>query len=458
VKRSLLDRLRELRYTSTPRHAWSTHVRRAIGAMPLGEVLRRSRGLVRLRTGSTGTGSWDELPSPSARRRGRNVLLVSHCDFTGNGAVHVFAIATELARRGWSPVIAVPNAPGGVRDLGEPAFPVVSYRQAERSRNLFPDGRQADLIHAFTPRERVRAFVTTMAAAHDAPYVVHLEDNEEAVLAGELGASVEALRAMPESRLDQLVRASHAHPARASAFISRAGGMTVVIDRLLELKPDGIPGIVAWPGYDLAGDVDGADRDRMRAHLGIGDGDLAITYTGNIHRTNLDEVRSLFLAVAQLRARTLPVVLIRSGWSSVARRALPSLGGGIRNVGWVARRRVPDLLAAADILVQPGAPGSFNDYRFPSKLPEFLASGKPVVLPRSNIGLELRDGVDVLLLQRGDPDEIAAAVERLALDVELRRQLGAASRAFAVRELRWESSVEKIETLYGEVLAGLTSD
>ena len=52
----------------------------------------------------------------------------------------------------------------------------------------------------------------------------------------------------------------------------------------------------------------------------------------------------------------------------------------------------PQLLVAADILVQPdGSPGPFNDYRFPSKLPDFFASGRPVVLPKTNIGLYLSE-------------------------------------------------------------------
>jgi hypothetical protein len=43
------------------------------------------------------------------------------------------------------------------------------------------------------------------------------------------------------------------------------------------------------------------------------------------------------------------------------------------------------LLALADLLVQPGKPDAFNDYRFPSKLPEFLSVGRPVILPDTNI-------------------------------------------------------------------------
>ena len=80
----------------------------------------------------------------------------------------------------------------------------------------------------------------------------------------------------------------------------------------------------------------------------------------------------------------------------------------------------PELLAAADILVQPGRSNPYNDYRFPSKLPDFLASGRPVVLPRTNIGLHLRDGAEALILERCDAAESSEKVALLAANPELR--------------------------------------
>ena len=65
-------------------------------------------------------------------------------------------------------------------------------------------------------------------------------------------------------------------------------------------------------------------------------------------------------------------------------------------------REIPGYLALADAYVQPGAPDDFNRYRLPSKLPEFLAMGRPVILPACNLGNELTDGENALLLREGD--------------------------------------------------------
>jgi glycosyltransferase involved in cell wall biosynthesis len=351
-------------------------------------------------------------------------MLVSHCDFTGNSALHVLAIAAELRHRGLSPAIAVPENARSVEDIGRPSFPVVTYSSARMGRFRYPDERGVDLVHAFTSREPVRKLTVELVAEHGCPYVVHLEDNEESIVGG------------------------GADPIRAGDFLLRSSGVTVVIDRLLELKPTSVPGVVVWPGFDEAVLSPARPREAVRTALRLAPEQLVLVYTGNVHETNLEEVRSLYAAVGLLRDRGVPAVLVKTGWNFVHRSSLPRLGAGLQDLGWVARTHVPELLAAADVLVQPGRPGAFNDYRFPSKLPEFLASGRPVVLPRTNIGLHLDNGVEALLLERGEAGEIAEKVELLAGDPELRASIAARGREFALRELRWSKNVERIVELY----------
>jgi glycosyltransferase involved in cell wall biosynthesis len=383
-----------------------------------------------------------------------NVVFVSHCNFDGNSALHVYAIASELHRRGLSPVIAVPDHPEGVEDVGRPPFPVLTYADACTDALRFPNGRGPDLVHAFTPRELVRTATIDLVRTHGCRYVVHLEDSEEAVLSGELrGASVAALRELPAPLLDRIIGARQSHPLRASRFLEQAAGVTVLIDRLLEFVPAGVPAVVARAGFDEAVLSPLRSRDEVRAELGLSPADLAIVYTGNIHMVNMEEMRSLYLAVWQLRRDGHRAVLVKTGWGSTQAVTFAPLGAGLRDLGWVPHGSVPEILAAADVLVQPGGPSPFNDYRFPSKLPEYLASGQPVVLPRTNVGLELRDGEEALLLERGDAPEIAAAVARLAADPALRARLGEAGRAFALRELRWTTTVDHVLELYREIVA-----
>ena len=208
---------------------------------------------------------------------------------------------------------------------------------------------------------------------------------------------------------------------------------------------------MVWPGFDESFLAPVRSPQRVREYLGLSLEHLVITYPGNIHESNLADMQSLYFAISQLRRDGYAAVLVRTGWDFVHRSALPTLRDGLIELGWVARAHVPELIAAADVLVQPGRSDMYNDYRFPSKIPEFLASGRPVVLPRTNVGLHLRDGTDALILDSGDPDEICAKVKMLAADPELASRVGEAGRAFALRELRWQRSVARITDLYQSI-------
>jgi glycosyltransferase involved in cell wall biosynthesis len=286
-------------------------------------------------------------------------------------------------------------------------------------------------VHAFTPRAPVRRVTLAASEAAACAYVVHLEDDDARIVGGTPAADREA-------------------------FVGGSAGVTVVIERLLELKPEHVPGAIVWPGFDESVLSPTRAREDVRRDLDVEERDVVLVYTGNIHETNLDAMRELYLGVARLRESGVPAVLVRTGWSFVPDAFLPPLGEGIRDLGWVARRHIPDLLHAADVLVQPGSPGGFDDYRFPSKLPEFFASGRPVVLPRTNLGLHLRDGAEALLLDRGDAVEIAEKVALLAASPKLSAELGEGGHAVAMRELRWSKSVDQVVDLYRLACAGET--
>jgi glycosyltransferase involved in cell wall biosynthesis len=358
-------------------------------------------------------------PLPAHPRRAvHNVLLVSHADLGDGGGLHVSAIAVGLAARGYAPVVAFPSRPRGATNG---AIRVVTHRDAVAGRFSFPDGEPVDLVHAFTPRAAVRRVVRATRCA----YVVHLEDNDAAMVDG-------------------------TSAAQRDEFVGRSAGVTAVIERLLELKPPDVPGAVVWPGFEesiLTPDQSPAD---VRRELGISSSEIVLFYNGNVHETNLANVRELYRAVGLLRREGLPAVLVRSGWNFVPAHYLPDLDGALTELSWVDRRHIPNLLGCADVLVQPGAPGDVDDYRFPSKVPEFLASGRPVVLPRTNIGLELRDGEEALVLASGGAEEIARRVTELVGDPRRAEAIGGAGRAFALRELRWATAVERIASLYTE--------
>ncbi len=383
-----------------------------------------------------------------------NVVFVSHCDFTGNSAFHVLALAREARSRGLGTAVCVPgDSDAGAHDDVQAPCPVVPFSAAADGA-LGEIGIVPDVVHAFTPREHVRRLTESLVERYGSRYIVHLEDNEAAIVAAENPSiDVGELGSLPERLVDGVIERWRTHPSRSWRFLAAASGATVVIDTLRELVPAGIPTEVLWPGFDEQLLAHGTDREQVRRQLGVRSGDVVIVYPGNLHRANEDELRSLYLAVVVLRRMDYPVVLVRTGWDQIETDWRQELAeaASVRELGFVSRRRVFELLHAADVLVQPGGSNAFNDYRFPSKLPEFLASGRPVVLPRCNLGRYLVDRTHALLLDRGDALDIVGAVETLADDPDLRRRLGAAGRAYALEHLRWPRNVEGALRLYAAV-------
>jgi glycosyltransferase involved in cell wall biosynthesis len=115
-----------------------------------------------------------------------------------------------------------------------------------------------------------------------------------------------------------------------------------------------------------------------------------------------------------------------------------------------ARRDIPEILAASDIVALPSRFGE----GCPNALLEAMAAGKPVLAARSGGTPEVvLDGVTGLLHPPEDIDALAAALRRLAADPGLRATLGAAGRERAAAEFGVGRLVRAYETLYCELTA-----
>ncbi len=382
-----------------------------------------------------------------------NVAFVNYHDFTSNSAVHIARLADELTAAGDDCAVLVPGSPETIAILGEHRFQALDFQRARTLGLAFRDGGPPALVHAWTPREAVRELTEELGTRYGCPYFVHLEDNEEVLTADRLGVSLELLRTA-NGDYDGVISGTLSHPRRMRRFLAGAAGITVIIDRLLEFQPDGVPAEVIWPAFEPELFGDGPPDPELRARLGIGEDEAVIVYAGNVHSSNAAEVRSLYVAVAAVNRGGRPLRLVRLGRDFVRflEPELKAAHGHVVEVPLVPRTEVGRYLRLADVLVQPGRADPFNEYRFPSKLTEFLATGRPVVLPPANIGRFLEDGEECILLRRGDALEIAGAIERLLYDAALRARLGRAARAFAERSFSWPASAAKLRRFYERAL------
>lgn len=389
--------------------------------------------------------------APATRERGaRNILFALYGDFSANSALHVANLANELIALGYDCVVAVPAHKETVGALPRADFMAIEFAELPHLPSLFKDQRGPGIVHAWTSRENVRKFTEAVVTTFGSKLFVHLEDNEQDILVTRLERPFEQIAAMPDEDLDPLVE-ELSHPRRAPAFLRTARGITVIVDRLREQAPSEVPIHLVWPA-PAAGDFSLRDRDdRLRAALGIAPGDVVLFYHGNTHTSNAGEVRSLYDAVALLNRRGLKTFLIRTGrdFPEFAAYQSSTQLPWLIHLGHVARaKHLPALMALADVFVQPGLPDAFNNYRFPSKLPEFFSIGRPVILPETNLGSLVRHGIDAWVLPRADAESIANAITQLHRQPELSARLAQGAREFASRHFSWKRSAAELVDFY----------
>jgi glycosyltransferase involved in cell wall biosynthesis len=104
------------------------------------------------------------------------------------------------------------------------------------------------------------------------------------------------------------------------------------------------------------------------------------------------------------------------------------------------------VFAAADVVCQV----SRWEEGFGYVIAEAMASGKPLVGTRVGAIPELvHDGETGYLVDRRDPEAIAARILKLLGDRELRRRMGAAGREFALKNFDAGVNIAEFLKLYG---------
>lgn len=383
-----------------------------------------------------------------------NILFANYGDFTSNSLNHIGLFARALTARGHACVVAVPSDKDTIRMIADPAFAPKTYEEVLAAPRCFPDGRGADILHAWTPRENVRRFALAYRHAVPGRTLVHLEDNEDHLLSAMLRCRTDELRTASGLRLADSAPRALSHPVRYRAFLRVADGATTIVDTLREFVPDGIPALTLPPGVDFSLYTPQPPDAALRAKLGLPEGAKVIVYTGSNTFANEREIRELYEAVALLNAWGIVTRLVRTGLYSTkfSEPLPPEWAAHVVDMGFVEKAMLPRLLALADVLVQPGHTGEFNDYRLPSKLPEMLAMGRPVIAPASNVGRLLRDGMDAVLLAEGTAPEMALACERVLGNTSLAQRLADNAAKFARAHFELGAVSDRLESFYREAL------
>ncbi|MXP26621.1 WcaI family glycosyltransferase [Altererythrobacter indicus] len=314
-----------------------------------------------------------------------------------------------------------PSAPTGLKRLIHhasfalsAAWPLLRYAITQRP----------DVIMATAPSIIAALMGRVIAFLCGARFWLHVQDFElEAAQAtGLLGQGFPALRLLAAGE-KSLFKSAHVVSSISSNMCKRLAGKGVCKDRIVE-----------FPNWaDDSRIVLNNRNTRLRAAWGVGDRYVAL-YSGNIGRKQ--GIGILLQAAKRLQhRRDLVFIICGEGPEKQALEREAALLPNCLIKPLHPREHLDELLATADVFLLPQL-AEAADLVLPSKLPNMLAAGRPIIATASE-GTNLHDevsGVGVATAP-GNVSAIVKAITDLIDDPPRLEALGSKARERAV--LRW---------------------
>lgn len=380
-----------------------------------------------------------------------NILFILYGNFSTNTANPIILFARELHALGHECVIAIPDEEG----LELPADPIFFspyfYNEViKRNGRIFSNNQRADILHACTPRIGVIRFVQQYQVRWPTPLLIYLEDNELTISLSYLKTNSRELLELSDKELNESLPPELSNPAEFRYFISLADYILVIQEKLNRDIPIYMPWSALPWGVDLNFFRPKNSQKDIKKKLNIPEGSMVIVYHGGLNGFNRHALYDLCASVALINKRGINCFLVRTGPNPF--NFLDDLDIETRKkiieLGVIDREEIPGVLSIADICIQPGRIDEYEDLRLPSKIPEFLAMGKPLICPNVNIACQFRDGIDAILLKQGTPTEIADEAIALFKNPKKMQLLGLNARRFAEQNFDIKRQSNKLIEAY----------
>ena len=195
-------------------------------------------------------------------------------------------------------------------------------------------------------------------------------------------------------------------------------------------------------------DVEGVKpRPRLPARqaLGLEPGRPVIGYVGLLFRR---DAQLLLEAFGLLLDRVPRVQMLVIGNSDMRVPANWLASGSVKVTGTLSYDGLQAHIAACDLMVLPMRNSLANRGRWPSKVCDYLASGRAVVTTRVGDVAELLERAQCGILTEDTPEAFAAAIQAGLTDREAADAMGAKGRNIAAQELDWSILTERLERFY----------
>jgi len=365
-------------------------------------------------------------------RLGHDVDLFCHAD-TAILQTHVEQV--EGFRIVESPDLLV----GALRQGWDP------YCAARRGAFLFRENKPYDIIHCLDTRLAVIWPALAYARSRGIPIVSDwidwwgrgglIDERRPAWYKASFGGIETWFEEHYRARLDGLSAISH-------ALMRRGIGLGCDPSRCIVIN--GAADMTTFAAPD--------SREAARARVGLPNDTPVVCFSG------LDVLIDLPLAVQAfeiIRAQIPGTRLLLVGPSQDDARSCassPEALAAITATGKVPYKDLPKILPAADLFLLPFPNKIVNVGRWPNKIGDYMAVGRPTVANPVGELVELFGRYDIGRLAGATADEMAAASIELLRDPARSSAIGQEARRIAANDLNWSSQIVRLEHWYREII------
>jgi glycosyltransferase involved in cell wall biosynthesis len=202
---------------------------------------------------------------------------------------------------------------------------------------------------------------------------------------------------------------------------------------------------------------DGSDADLLttltvaeaRSQLGLPQAGLYLGYVGSIFK---DDAILMAQAFDQVIERHPQARLLVIGYCPLDIGQFSKHPQAILQTGRISQSDLVTYLAANDIFWLPLRNSNANRGRWPHKLNDYMAIGRPTVATAVGDVIPLLESEPIGLLSPDQPGPFAEQTIKLIADPQLRARMGSHARTIATTRFSWERLADEMEALYREAI------
>jgi glycosyltransferase involved in cell wall biosynthesis len=236
-------------------------------------------------------------------------------------------------------------------------------------------------------------------------------------------------------------------------FRGRADASTVInrtlLEKLMALGVDRRSILLLRNGTKP--DVPVLTQDSAREQLGLPAQGVILGYVGGIYQRDAELMASALEIVRQARP---DVRLLLAGYFNRDIESLLTDPAAVIRTGPLPLDALYTHLSACDVCWLPLRDTGANRGRWPLKLSDYMAVGRPVVATDVGDLAEIVTRHELGVVSRDNPADFAAATLALLANPVRREELGLASRRAAREVFNWDRLTDDLEQHYLNVLSG----